>query len=192
VLIVTFAPVGDDTVQRALLLTLEYVTVAPGEVTGSDCVFWLAPDKIDAVVGDTAKLSSALGCAGGALTVTNELAEYAVFALDVAVIVAVPGATAVTNPLGLTDALVDADDNQVTPRSIVPVPPLVATDAESWAASPTFNVIVGGVTVMFVTAIVSSGSTGSSSLHAVRANAAAPINSSERLRMCIRLLPPEV
>ena len=70
----------------------------------------------------------------------------------VAVIVALPAATAVTTPLFETVATFGALDDHVTVRPVSTVPLDALTVAVSVALAPTASVVVGGLTVTDATA----------------------------------------
>src|ERR1035437_476688 len=97
------------------------------------------------VAGETVTLAT-----GGGDTV---MVEVPVFVSLVAVIVAVPGATAVTSPLALTVALVASDVAHVTarPESVLPLASSVV--AVSCCVAPIASDAVVGVTVRLATGI---------------------------------------
>jgi hypothetical protein len=192
VVIVGLAPVA-STVQRAELLPWVKVgAVAPGLTVVSVVMLAVPPfATIATLLGVTVKVRSALGAVAGPVTSTAILALILLFAFEVAVTVVLPGDSPLTTPAALIEAIPLFEELQVTPRSIVPVPPFVATVADTCASCPSASVRLAGVTVTLVTAIVSTA-TGSSSLQAVRVSAVTPSNSSERLRTCILFVPPRV
>jgi hypothetical protein len=126
------APVAGP-VQFALLYEFANVTVAPGEEDTFVLIATWLPACTDAAVGLTVMPRIAFGNATTGLTVSEPDAERFASPFDFAVITALPAATLVTTPVvALTVATPVFDDDQVTVRSIVPVPPFVCTDAENW------------------------------------------------------------
>jgi hypothetical protein len=93
-------------------------------------------------LGDTATVATGVG--GGAVTVT---VDVPVFPSLVAVIVAVPGATAVTVPLGATVATPVLLDVHATVRSVSTLPAASFVVAASVPVWPVCNDNVGGATV---------------------------------------------
>jgi hypothetical protein len=68
---------------------------------------------------------------GSSATVTAAAARTVLSAVDVAVTVVTPGATAVTTPLASIVATLEFDDAHVTVRTVPATPPL--TVATNWA-----------------------------------------------------------
>jgi hypothetical protein len=106
-------------------VALVHTTVFPGS-TAPAAFFATAPNvsvppiEIVALGGETVMLATAVSGPGGAVTLTVELPETAAV---VALIVALPGANAVTVPLASTDAIVGAELDQAnaSPARVAPV-----------------------------------------------------------------------
>src|ERR1019366_9134556 len=142
-LVLTVALVASD-VPHVTVRPESVLPLASSVVAVSCCV---APMTNVAVAGVTVTVATGIG-----LTVMVMVA-VPVFVSLVAVIVAVPGATAVTSPLALTVALVASDVPHVTarPESVLPLASSVA--AVSCCVAPMTNVAVAGVTVTVATGI---------------------------------------
>jgi hypothetical protein len=86
----------------------------------------------------------ATGTGAGAVTV---IADVPVLVSLVAVIVALPAATAVTNPLELTEAMLEFELDQVTTRPVSTLLPASRMVAESCTVAPTSRLDDVGATV---------------------------------------------
>jgi hypothetical protein len=136
-----------DTVATVVLLdaqaTARPVTTTPFTSVTTAVSVVVCPTIMSAVVGCTATAPT-----GTSVTFT---AELPIFPSDVALIVAEPGATAVTTPVVETVATRLLLDVQLTGRSVTAVPLASVTVADSAAVCPTCRLAVAGCTVTLAT-----------------------------------------
>jgi len=139
-----------DTVATAVLpldhVTARPVSALPCASRGVAVICCVPPTVSDVLVGET--LTVATGAGGGAVTVT---AAVAVFPSLVAVIVALPGATAVTTPLGATVATFVLLELHVTTRPVSTLFDASRVVAVSVPVAPVCRARVVGATEMVAT-----------------------------------------
>ena len=145
---------------------------------------WPAPSASEVGVTDTLRTASAR-------TVTAAAPFFELSAVDVATTVVVPAATPVTSPVAETEAMAELFELQVTVVAGVPVPCVVATDADRMTFSPTAIETVAGATVTLAMPAGSGscgGVTDTSSPQAASPRTA-PTANNDRVNFCIPFPP---